>query len=103
MLAKANSDYNARAFISADKRYSQYSTMNHGDSTISKTCPTGDGWSTVDLRDDNGKKVAVLKCSTASFATSCLEKSLFKTKSYAQQDGHCNEELPESLPKLKNS
>lgn len=72
-----------------------------GDSTISGRCPQGDGWSTVHLLNDTGRKVDELKCSTVSLATGCLRKAFFQERdAYASQEGHCNKDVPHPLPKI---
>lgn len=70
-----------------------------GDSTINAKCPQGDGWATIDLENDNGA-VIKLKCSTVSETMGCLTEDDFKTKTYAQQEGRCNDEIPFPLPKI---
>lgn len=71
-----------------------------GDSTISPECPQGDGWASIDLKSKDGQKLVKLKCSTVSLSISCLEEGDFKTKSYAQEDGKCNPDIPHPIPKL---
>ena len=99
--ANENSEFNAKAFRQTHAEYAGYSISMRGDSTQSGRCGQGDGWSSIDLvKIDDGKKIA-LKCSTVSAATGCLTDKDFKERSYASQDGNCNEELPFPLPKIQ--
>lgn len=73
-----------------------------GDSTISDTCPIGDGWVSVDLLNKtDGKVVGKLKCSSVSRSIGCMTEADFKArKDYSDQDGTCNKTLPSPLPKI---
>lgn len=99
-LARENSQYVAVDFRRQNTTYAQLDIYMRGDSTISSSCPQGDGWASVDLRTKDGATVTKLKCSTVSASIGCLEESDFKTKSYAQQEGNCSSEIPFPLPKL---
>ena len=99
-MAKANAEFNTRAYRAKNKQYSGLNINNRGDSSITADCPNGDGWASVDLMDENGTTKVALKCSTASFNIGCMLKSDFASRSYANQDGTCNLELPVPLPKI---
>lgn len=99
-MAKSNAEYNARAFRTKNKHMSGLSINNRGDSTIGPECANGDGWASVDLVNENGRKVHALKCSTASSNLGCMLKEDFSKRSYANQEGSCNENLPVPMPKL---
>lgn len=96
-----NATFNAKAFANAN--YPNYSPMVRGDSSITSKCPQGDGWGSVDLVPTDatqGKKIPI-KCSTVSAAIGCMTDIDFKARpQYAEQDGHCNNELPFPLPKI---
>ena len=71
-----------------------------GDSSQKNNCPQGDGWATIDLLNSTGQKIVTLKCSTYSFNLGCYTKKDFDSRSYAQEDGKCNEAVPFPLPKI---
>jgi hypothetical protein len=99
--ANENSEYNAKSFRQNNAHYAGYSISMRGDSTQSTKCGQGDGWASIDLvKVDEGKKVA-LKCSTVSAATGCMTDLDFKSRSYAAQDGKCDESIPFPLPKIQ--
>ncbi len=76
----------------------EYRLIPRGDSTISENCPQGDGWASMDLAH---KGVLVkLKCSTVSETIGCMTSQDFKKRTYAQQDGRCNQKIPFPLPKI---
>ena len=75
-----------------------YRLIARGDSTISATCPQGDGWASMDLEKD-GVKIK-LKCSTVSESIGCMPSADFKKRTYAEQEGRCNKEIPFPLPKI---
>lgn len=91
-----NATFNAQKYR---RQYAaDYRLIARGDSTISKTCPQGDGWASMDLEKD-GQKIK-LKCSTVSESIGCMTSADFKQKAYAQEDGHCNKNIPHPLPKI---
>ena len=98
--AKENATKNGQIYRS-DNKLPDCEIYARGDSTISNTCPNGDGWASIDLRCADGKKVK-LKCSTVSVALGCMTDEDFKTKVYAQDEGNCQplEKVPHPLPKL---
>ena len=98
--ANENAEFNAKAFRQTHPEYAGFSISMRGDSTQSAKCGQGDGWSSIDfVKADKGEKVA-LKCSTVSAATGCMTDDDFKSRSYASQDGKCNDEIPFPLPKI---
>jgi len=77
---------------------SDYRLISRGDSTISATCPQGDGWASMDL--EKGGTTLALKCSTVSESIGCMTKEDFSKKAFAEEDGHCNKNIPFPLPKI---
>jgi hypothetical protein len=99
--ANENSEFNAKSFRQSHSEYAGYSLSTRGDSTQSAKCGQGDGWASIDLvKVDEGKKIP-LKCSTVSAATGCLTDVDFKARSYAAQDGQCDNSIPFPLPKIQ--
>jgi hypothetical protein len=86
----------------AASKLGDYDIMIRGDSTISRECPQGDGWATIDLvtKDRDPSKTIRLKCSTVSEGIGCMTEEDFKTKRYATEDGKCSTEFGYPLPKL---
>ncbi|MDD5227328.1 MAG: hypothetical protein PHD53_00860 [Methylococcales bacterium] len=99
--ANENSEFNAKSFRQSHAEYAAYSISMRGDSTQSAKCGQGDGWASIDLvKVDEGKKIP-LKCSTVSAATGCMTDIDFKQRSYAGQDGKCDDSIPFPLPKIQ--
>ena len=93
-----NGAFNAKAY--ANKHFPESSIFTRGDSTISKTCPQGDGWVTVDLTDLDGV-VTEHKCSSVSSRLGCMSVADFKKRpAFSSQEGSCDQDLPHPLPKL---
>lgn len=99
--ANENSLYNANAYRAAHKEYAGWSISSASDSTQSATCGQGDGWATLSLTTNNAQEKVALKCSTVSEALGCMTDSEFKTKTYASQDGRCDDNIPFPLPKIQ--
>lgn len=101
-IARENAIFNAQAFRAEDPRYINFKIVPNGDSSQLPDCPQGDGWSTLTLVNMDNNKSVKIKCSTYSKATSCLTDEEFKSKSYANDDGHCQgvEKVPYPLPKI---
>jgi hypothetical protein len=97
--ALINAEYNAKKFRSSNKKYSGHHILMRGDSSIKPDCPQGDGWASIDLEASNGSKVS-LKCSTVSGTLGCWTKKDFSSRSYANQEGQCDTNLPHPLPKI---
>ncbi len=95
-----NAEFNAKVY--RDASLPQAKIKMRGDSTISATCITGDGWVTVELLHPNSmQSVQTLKCSSVSGTIGCMTVDDFQARSdYAKQDGTCNRELPFPLPKI---
>lgn len=95
-----NAEYNARVY--RDANAPSLKIKMRGDSTVSASCVTGDGWATIDLLDPTTLQPAQrIKCSTVSGTIGCMLESDFKERSdYARQDGSCNREIPFPLPKI---
>jgi len=99
--ANENSEFNAKAFRQGHSEFAGYSISTRGDSTQSNKCGQGDGWASIDIvKVDEGKKVK-LKCSTVSAAIGCMTDDDFKTRTYASQEGNCDESIPFPLPKIQ--
>jgi hypothetical protein len=99
--ANENSEFNAKSFRQSHAEYAAFSISTRGDSTQSTKCGQGDGWASIDLvKVDEGKKIP-LKCSTVSAATGCMTDIDFKQRSYAGQDGKCDNAIPLPLPKIQ--
>ena len=99
--AKENAIQNAQIYRSQNK-LADYDIYGRGDSTISNSCPNGDGWASNDLvQKETGKKIS-LKCSTVSVSLGCMTDDDFKSKAYAQEEGKCAPltRVPHPLPKL---
>ena len=101
--ARKNSDYNASVFRSKNSMFSSWDIFNDGDSSINEKCSNGDGWSSLTLTDPSDpRKSQKIKCSTISKDKGCLKEQVFRTKKYAQQDGHCaGDSIPKILPKIQ--
>lgn len=95
-----NAEFNAKVYRDAYRPKSRIKMR--GDSTISETCITGDGWVTVDLLFPESAAVQeTLKCSSVSGTIGCMSKDDFQARAdYAKQDGTCNRSLPFPLPKI---
>jgi hypothetical protein len=98
--ARENAIWNAQHFRSTDPRFAGSDIVARGDSTQDFNCPQGDGWASMTFifKDTNASINA--KCSTVSTAVGCMTDADFKQKRYAQEDGHCNEDLPFPFKKL---
>lgn len=87
----------------ADNKMADWDIYARGDSTISSSCPQGDGWASMELRDTNSYgEIIKLKCSTVSLGIGCMTSEDFKNKVYANQEGKCNPDVPHPLPKIVN-
>lgn len=100
--AKENAEFNGRKWRAETKIFADSNMISRGDSTQAPDCPQGDGWASIDIVNGNGQTQAKLKCSTVSDSVGCLEDKDFKTKSYANEDGHCAplNKVPFPLPKI---
>lgn len=94
-----NAEFNAKSWRAKNPIYQQHGLISDGDSSITPTCPQGDGWATLELVSPRGKRTKI-KCSTVSASIGCMEATKFKTKAYAEQDGTCNKDIPFPLPKI---
>lgn len=100
---KANAEWNAQSYRAANPAYANTAFIAQTDSTMTPDCPQGDGWASVKLVDkaDPNRKLG-LKCSTVSGAVGCMSDQEFQTKSYAGDDGRCQDvsKVPFPIPKL---
>jgi uncharacterized protein YccT (UPF0319 family) len=99
--ANENSEYNAKSYRTAHPEYVGFAISTASDSTQSATCGQGDGWATLSLTNLDKKLKVPLKCSTVSEQLGCMTDEEFKSKSYANQDGRCNMDIPFPLPKIQ--
>lgn len=100
--AKENAEFNGRKWRAETKIYAESNMISRGDSSQAPKCPQGDGWASIDIVNSSGLVQTKLKCSTVSDSVGCLEDKDFKTKSYANEDGHCapTNRVPFPLPKI---
>lgn len=100
--AKDNSSYVAQVWRSENDEFSQWNLIARGDSTISPSCPQGDGWASIELQNPNNLKEKIgIKCSTYSSGLGCVRNEEFKSKKqYSSQENRCNEHVPHPLPKM---
>lgn len=98
--ARENAEWNAKKWRS--QMYSDWDILSRGDSSQVPECPQGDGWASIDLMSPDKSKKLKLKCSTVSPNIGCMEELDFKSKSYAQEDGKCQDvtKVPFPLPKI---
>lgn len=91
----ATAQSNARAY-SLSVHGNGAHVVTQSDSTVSSSCPYGDGWASVKVTTDAGE--FGLKCQTfgsTKGTKGCLSDEEFATKSFAEQNGKCDEELAE--------
>ena len=105
MTARENSLTNAQEFRTNNPEMSDYDISPNGDSTQSNECPQGDGWATLTFTKkaaDGTRDRVRVKCSTVSAGLGCQVDSVFKTKSYAKDDGKCQPttKVPYPLPRV---
>lgn len=101
--AKANAEYNAASFRAAGPQYSNMAIEAQGDSTQTPECPQGDGWASAKLVDKTNPSIKLaLKCSTVSGTVGCMAAADFERKSYAADDGRCQDtsKVPFPIPKV---
>lgn len=101
-IARENAMFNAQVFRTNDPRLTNFKIVPNGDSSQLPNCPQGDGWASLVLVNMDSNQQRKIKCSTYSKATSCLYDEDFKTKDYANDDGHCQsvDKVPYPLPKI---
>lgn len=87
--ARENAKWNAQTFRMSDPRFGGLDIVTRGDSTQQPDCPQGDGWASVDFLSKDKATTIKVKCSTVSAAVGCMTDEDFKSKIYAQDDGHC--------------
>jgi hypothetical protein len=113
--ARNNASALAKAYMSENPRIPPNANIvSHGDTTITNSCPNGDGWATLsvmwhdkEVKDENGKpkleKLAV-KCSTVSSALGCYrDEDFVKKANLSQDEGRCQptDKVPYPLPEIK--
>lgn len=89
MQARENAMYVAQRYRQETPKFQGWDIVGRGDSSQMPDCPQGDGWATMDFYSPDKVEMRKVKCSTVSLGIGCLEEPDFKTKSYASEDGHC--------------
>lgn len=85
-IVRENLMFNAQVYRTEGPRLGDYKIVPNGDSTMSVSCPQGDGWGTIQLISPEGRTVK-LKCSTYSKNLSCqIDGKEFK---YSKEEGRC--------------
>lgn len=87
--ARENALFNAQRYRAENPPVRDFTAVSNGDSSQMPNCPQGDGWATLKLFSADATRSVAIKCSTVSGATGCLTDAEFKTKPFADQDGHC--------------
>lgn len=104
IISRDNATANARRFASTQWPNAELIAVMQSDSTISKSCRYGDGWTSGELRvKATGQTWAHLKCQTngtGKGVEGCLVSVEYKTKVYKDEDGRCNTGITE-LEKMK--
>jgi hypothetical protein len=100
---KSNAEYNAQKYRADLPQYSNTAIEIQVDSSMTPSCPQGDGWASGKLVDkaNPANKVAI-KCSTVSGAVGCMRQDEFEKKPFASDDGRCQDvtKVPFPIPKI---
>ncbi len=103
--AKANAEFNARAYRAANPRFTaEHSIISRSDTSQNDNCPQGDGWASLSIMRVEGKVVEKvdLRCSTYSSSVGCYRAEDFmKDANLSNQDGTCQPKVPYPLPVLQ--
>ena len=106
-IATDNATMAAQEYRANNPRLAGMKIVPHTDSTISASCPSGDGWASLTMMDskDGGNRTTdiekiKIKCSTVSLNLGCYLEKDFENKPFAQEEGRCNTSLPSPLPKI---
>jgi hypothetical protein len=100
---KANAEFNAQVFRSTNPAFSNAAIVAQTDSSMTPECPQGDGWASVKMiAKENPSLQVALKCSTVSGSIGCMTDQDFSKKSYAGDDGRCQDtsKVPFPIPKI---
>lgn len=100
---KANAEYNAQKYRADSPQYSNTAIEIQVDSSMTPSCPQGDGWASGNLVDKaNPAAKLPIKCSTVSGAIGCMKQTEFQTKPFASDDGKCQDvtKVPFPIPKV---
>jgi len=100
---KSNAEYNAQKFRADAPQYSNTAIEIQVDSTMTPSCPQGDGWASGKLVDKlNPANKVSIKCSTVSGAVGCMKQDEFEKKPFASDDGRCQDvtKVPFPIPKI---
>lgn len=103
--AKANAEFNAKAYRAENPRFDSHQIVSHGDSSQTPECPQGDGWASLTIMKVINKEVDKykIKCSTVSPTIGCYLEDDFKKKAnLASDEGVCQplNKVPFPLPKI---
>lgn len=103
-IAKANSEFNAKAYKAANPRFTaDFSIVGRSDDFQSKDCPQGDGWAELSIMKVEGKVVdkTTLLCSTYSSSVGCYRKEDFdKISHLSSSNNTCNKNIPYPIKPL---
>ena len=106
-VSRNNAERLAAAWRASNPIVSGMVIEPHSDSTISASCPQGDGWATVTFISREGNKARqdtetiTAYCSTVDPSLGCYLKSEFQSKRFAEENDKCNDSLPSPLPRFK--
>jgi len=98
--ARDNALFNAQRYRAEQPEFQSWKAVSNGDSSQTNQCPQGDGWATLKLYNPEATRAVAIKCSTVSGNTQCMTDAEFKSKPFASEDGHCNDNVPFPLPKI---
>ena len=93
VISQKNAEYNLRRFISKNVD-NAIDWDIQSDSTVSASCPSGDGWASGTINTGQGE--VKVKCQTTGSgkgSNGCLLVSDFNKKSYVEQEGSCDKSL----------
>ena len=93
VITQQNAEYNLRRFIQ-DNVDNAIEWNIQSDSTVSASCPSGDGWASGTIKTGTGE--LEVKCQTTGSgkgSNGCLLVTDFNKKEYAQQEGNCDSSL----------
>lgn len=93
VISRDNATMNARRYAAEVYPKVDTQVLIDSDSTISASCRYGDGWASGKVVDSKtGQPLATLKCQTNGTGkgiAGCMTSQEFKGKTYADDDGKC--------------
>lgn len=92
MNSQSNSKKNLTSYVRKQDNVVEFDIMS--DSTISKSCPGGDGWATgtMVMADKSEQKVKCQTNGSSKGTAGCMALADFNTR-YADQEGVCDESI----------